>query len=249
MRRTVVFALRNTKEMLRDVITLFFGVLFPVVILLLLTAINAGIPKEAEMKLFDIENLVPGITVFGLSFISLFSATLVSKDRGTSFILRLYTSPLKATEYILGYTMPLVPMSVVQNVLCYLVALVIGLGFSWNVLLAVAVNVPAVILFIALGLLFGTILNDKAVGGVCGALLTNLTAWLSGTWFDLKLVGGAFEKVANLMPFTHAVNAGRFALSGDYSQIIPELLWVSAYALVIMVIAVIVFNIKMKQDK
>lgn len=249
MRRTFVFAIRNAKEMLRDFITLFFGVVFPVIILLLLTAINSGIPKEAEMNIFDIENLVPGIAVFGLSFISLFSATLVSKDRGTSFILRLYTSPLKASQYILGYTIPLVPMSLVQNALCYLVAILLGLGFSWNILLSVAVNLPAVILFIALGLLFGTILNDKAVGGVCGALLTNLTAWLSGTWFDLKLVGGAFEKAANLLPFTHAVNAGRYALSGDYSRILPELLWVSAYALVIMLIAVVTFSIKMKKDK
>lgn len=249
MRRTALFALRNTKEMLRDFITLFFGVVFPVIILLLLTAINSGIPKEAEMNIFDIENLVPGIAVFGLSFISLFSATLVSKDRGTSFILRLYTSPLKASQYILGYTIPLVPMSVVQNALCYLVAILLGLGFSWNILLSVVVNLPAVILFIALGLLFGTILNDKAVGGVCGALLTNLTAWLSGIWFDLKLVGGVFEKVANLLPFTHAVNAGRYALAGDYSRIISELLWVSAYALVIMLIAVVTFSIKMKKDK
>lgn len=249
MIRTFVFAIRNAKEMLRDFITLFFGVVFPVIILLLLTAINSGIPKEAEMNIFDIENLVPGIAVFGLSFISLFSATLVSKDRGTSFILRLYTSPLKASQYILGYTIPLVPMSVVQNALCYLVAILLGLGFSWNILLSVVVNLPAVILFIALGLLFGTILNDKAVGGVCGALLTNLTAWLSGIWFDLKLVGGVFEKVANLLPFTHAVNAGRYALSGDYSRMIPEFLWVSAYALVIMLIAVVTFSIKMKKDK
>lgn len=249
MKRAMVFAVRNTKEMLRDAITLFFGVLFPVVMLLLLTAINSGIPKEAQMSLFDIENLVPGVVVFGLSFISLFSATLVSKDRGTSFILRLYTSPLNASEYMIGYTLPLVPMSIVQNALCYIVAILLGLSFSANIFLAVAVNIPAIILFVSLGLLCGSLLNDKAVGGVCGALLTNLTAWLSGTWFDLKLVGGAFEKTANLLPFTHAVNAGRFALAGEYAEILPELIWVSAYALVIMTAAIVVFNIRMKQDK
>ncbi|MBE6738268.1 MAG: ABC transporter permease [Ruminococcaceae bacterium] len=249
MRKTLVFASRNTKEILRDVLTLFFGVLFPVVILLLLSAINASIPKEAEMNLFDIENLVPGIAVFGFSFMSLFSATLVSKDRCTSFILRLFTSPLKSSQYIVGYTLPLLPMAIVQSVLCYIVALVLGLEFSANIILAIVANIPAMVLFIALGLLCGTLFNDKAVGGVCGALLTNLTAWLSGTWFDLKLVGGAFEKIANLLPFTHAVNAGRYALSGEYSLILPELLWVSAYAICILIIAVLVFSIRMKQDK
>lgn len=249
MRRTTVFALRNTKEILRDTLTFFFGILFPLVLLFLLTAINSGMPKEAEMTLFKIDNLVPAVTVFGLSFITLFSATLVSKDRGTSFILRLYTSPLRAREYIVGYTLPLVPMSIIQCLVCYAAALMLGLEFSFNIFLAVLVNIPAIILFIGLGLLCGTLFNDKAVGGICGALLTNLTAWFSGAWFDLKLVGGAFEKIADILPFIHSVNAGRYALSAEYSRILPELLWVSIYALAVMIIAVAVFNIKMKQDK
>ena len=249
MRKMYVFALRNTKEILRDMLTLLFGVLFPVVMLVLLTAINAGIPDEAQMNLFEMENLVPGVVVFGLSFMSLFAATLVSKDRSSSFILRLFTSPLKASQYIAGYTLPLVPMSIVQNFVCYGMALLLGLDFSLRIFLAVAVNIPAMVLFISIGLLCGTLFNDKAVGGVCGALLTNLSAWLSGTWFDLSLVGGAFEKISQVLPFSHAVNAGRYALSGDYNLILPELLWVSSYALSIMITAIVLFRVRMKQDK
>ena len=117
------------------------------------------------------------------------------------------------------------------------------------IVLAVVVNIPISLFFISVGLLCGTVFNDKAVGGVCGALLTNLSAWLSGTWFDLELVGGAFEKIADLLPFVHAVDAGRYALSGEYSKIMPELLWVLSYALAITVIAVFLFSYKMKQDK
>lgn len=247
--RTLVFASRNTKEIIRDIFTLIFGILFPLVLLVLLSVINSSIPDGAGMKLFEITNLVPGIAVFGLSFISLFTATLVSKDRCTSFILRLFTSPLKASQYITGYTLPLIPMSLLQIIVCYVASFAFGLRWSANILLAIIVNLPATVLFIALGLLCGTVLNDKAVGGVCGALLTNLSAWLSGTWFNLELVGGAFEKIADMLPFVHAVNAGRYALYGEYSKIMPELLWVIGYALVITVIAVILFSYKMKQDK
>ena len=247
--RTLVFASRNTKEITRDIFTLIFGILFPPVLLVLLSVINSSIPEGAGMKLFEITNLVPGIAVFGLSFISLFTATLVSKDRCTSFILRLFTSPLKASQYITGYTLPLIPMSLLQIIVCYVASFAFGLEWSTNILLAIIVNLPATVLFIALGLLCGTVLNDKAVGGVCGALLTNLSAWLSGTWFDLELVGGAFEKIADMLPFVHAVNAGRYALYGEYSKIMPELLWVIGYALVITVIAVVLFSYKMKQDK
>lgn len=219
--RTLVFASRNTKEIIRDVFTVIFGILFPLVLFVLLSVINSSIPKEAEMKLFETENLTPGISIFGLSFISLFTATLVSKDRCTSFILRLFTSALTPRQYIAGYTLPLIPMSIVQTIVCYIAAIILGLNVTADILLAIAVNIPATVLFIAIGLLCGTIFNDKAVGGVCGALLTNLSAWLSGTWFDLKLIGGAFEKIAEALPFVHAVNAGRYALNGQYSEILP----------------------------
>lgn len=249
--RTFVFASRNTKEILRDMITLFFGLGFPLVLMVLLSAINASIPQEAAeaTKLFQIQNLAPGISVFGLSFISLFSAQLISKDRTTSFVLRLFTSPLKAFEFILGYTLPLVPMSLAQSVICYIAAVFLGLEVTPNILLAVVVNIPIALVFIALGLLAGTFLNEKAVGGICGALLTNLSAWFSNIWFDTALVGGWFESIANAMPFAHAVNAARFAVSGDYAEIMPELLWVIVYAVALLALAISAFTIKMKRNK
>ena len=72
--RTTAFASRNTKEIVRDPLTILFGLGFPLVLLVLLSAINAGMPKEANAPMFEIENLAPGISVFGLSFLSLFSS-------------------------------------------------------------------------------------------------------------------------------------------------------------------------------
>ena len=246
--RTLVFASRNTKEIMRDLLTLFFGVCFPLVLLVLLSAINSSIPQGA-MTLFNIETLAPGITVFGLSFIALFSSMLISKDRSTSFILRLFTSPIKATEFILGYTLPLIPMALAQTAICYIASIFFGLEMSMNVVVATFVNIPIALVVIALGLLLGTVLNEKAVGGVCGALLTNLSAWFSNIWFDTTLVGGWFEKIANVLPFGHAVNASRYAISGDFDKILPELVWVIGYAVVLLVIAIVVFTVKMKKDK
>lgn len=243
--RTLVFASRNRKEILRDPLTLFFGIGFPIILLLLLSAIQANIPVD----LFLIGKLTPGIAVFGLSFISLFSGLLIAKDRTSSYLIRLFASPLTAPDYILGYTLPLLPMAVLQSAVCFIAAFFLGLKVSVNLLLALVVLLPAAVLFIAIGLLFGTIFNDKQVGGICGALLTNLSAWLSGTWFDLKLVGGAFKAVADALPFVHAVDAARAAVAGDYSSIFPDLWWVIGYAAVIMVIAVIVFQKKMSSDK
>lgn len=247
--RAYVFASRNTKEILRDILTLFFGLAFPLVILLLLYAIGSAVPEEAHLDMFDIEILTPGITVFGLSFIALFSAQLIAKDKTTSFMMRLFTSPIKSSEFILGYTLPLIPMSLAQTLICYITAIILGLKFTPNILLAAVVNIPIALVFIALGLLCGTVLSEKAVGGICGALLTNLSAWFSNIWFDTALVGGWFEGIANALPFAHAVNAARYALNGEFESVMPDLLWVIGYAVVLLAVAIVIFTVKMKRNK
>ena len=242
--KTMVFASRNGKEMLRDKLNLAFGIGFPVVLLLLLSFIQANIP----VSLFEIRHLAPGVAVFGLSFIALFSGMVIAKDRSSSFMMRLFTSPMAAGNFILGYTLPLLPMAVAQMAVCFLVALAFGLPLNANLLLAIVVLLPAAVLYIGIGLLCGTVFNDKQVGGICGALLTNLSAWLSGTWFSLDLVGGWFRTIADFLPFSHAVDAGRAAMLGNYGGIFPDLWWVIGYAAAIMLIAVCIFTKKMNSD-
>ena len=242
--RLLTFASRNTKEILRDPLTLFFGLGFPLVLILLLSAIQANIP----VKLFEIQHLTPGITVFGLAFMTLFSAAIIAKDRGSSLLQRLYTTPLTPLDFILGYTLPMIPLSVAQCVICYVAAIVLGLDITINILYAVVCIIPVSILYIALGLLCGSMLTDKQVGGICGALLTNLSAWLSGVWFDLDLVGGAFKNISYALPFVHAVDMERAMLAGDFSGIFPHLWWVLGYAAVLLVLAVLMFLRQMKKQ-
>ena len=241
--RMLTFANKNTKEILRDPLTLFFGLGFPLVLILLLSAIQANIP----VKLFEIQHLTPGITVFGLAFMTLFSATIIAKDRGSSLLQRLYTTPLTPLDFILGYTLPIIPISVAQCVICYIAAIILGLEITVNILYAVIFIIPIAILYIALGLLCGSVLNDKQVGGICGALLTNLSAWLSGVWFDLDLVGGAFKKIAYALPFVHAVEMERAVLVGDFSGVFPHLWWVLGYSAILLVLAVLLFLRQMKK--
>ena len=242
--KMLAFAKRNTKEILRDPLTLIFGLGFPVVLLLLLSAIQANIP----VALFEIAHLTPGICVFGLSFMTLFSATIIAKDRGSSLLQRLYTTPMTPVDFILGYTLPIIPIAVAQSVVCYAVAIILGLDITVNILLAIVFIIPISLLYVSLGLLFGSILNDKQVGGICGALLTNLSAWLSGTWFDLELVGGVFKNIAYALPFVHAVEMERAVLSGNLGGIFPHLWWVLGYSLAATVAAILLFLRQMKKQ-
>lgn len=242
MKGTLPFAKRNGLEILRDPLSIGFMLGFPLAILLLLTAIQANVP----VPLFQLESLMPGIAVFGLSFIALFSGQLISKDRETSFLARLCASPLSGAGFIVGYTLPMLSIAFGQSCICALEALALGMPWSPRVLLLPVALLPVACMFIGIGMLAGTALNDKQVGGVCGALLANLTAWLSGAWFDLSLVGGAFQKGAYLLPFAHATDMGRAVLAGDFAAAMPHLWWVMGYGVVLLGAAIWLFSRKMR---
>lgn len=242
--KLLAFSERTAKEILRDPLNLAFGIGFPIVLILLLSAIQANIP----VSLFEIGSLTPGIVVFGLSFMALFSAVLVAKDRESALLQRLYTTPLTASDFIFGYILPILPIAAVQSIICFIVAVFLGLPVTVRIVYAALFVIPISLFFIALGLLCGSIFNSKQVGGICGALLTNLTAWLSGVWFDLELVGGAFKKVANLLPFIHAVELEKAVLGGQYANIFPHIYWVIGYSAVITVAAVLIFLRQIKKQ-
>lgn len=242
--RMLTVAGRNAKEILRDPVNLGFGLGFPLALILLLSAIQASVP----VPLFELQQLTPGVTVFGLSFLALFSATTIAKDRGSALLQRLYSTPLTPVDFIFGYTLPLIPMAAAQSGICYLTAIMLGLKPTVNMVYAVLSIVPVSFLYIAVGLLCGSVLTDKQAGGICGALLTNLSAWLSGIWFDLDLVGGVFRRIAYALPFVHAVDLQRAVLAGDFSGIFPHIWWVLAYTIFLLTAAILLFLRQMKKQ-
>lgn len=242
--RMITFGNRTAKEILRDPLNLCFGLGFPIVLLLLFSAIQSKIPVD----LFVIESITPGMTVFGLSFMTLFSSILIAKDRESAFLQRLYTTTLTATDFIFGYALPIIPIAMAQSIICYIVAMMLGLKVTVNIIYAVLFIAPISIFFIALGLLCGSVFTSKQVGGICGALLSNLTAWLSGMFFDLDLVGGVFKKIAYLLPFVHAVELEKSVVSGNFADIFPHFLWVIGYAAVTIAVAVMLFLKQMKKQ-
>ena len=161
---------------------------------------------------------------------------------------RLYTTPLTGCDFILGYMLPLVPIAMAQGVLCYLVAIPLGLTVRVSVMYAMIGLLPMTIFHIALGLLCGSLLDVKQVGGLCGALLTNLSAWLSGVWFDLKLVGGWFEKFAYGLPFVHGAEMEKALFQGDLPLAAVHMFPVLLYSGLVTVIAIRCFLGQMKKQ-
>ena len=241
--RARAFAGRNLKEMLRDPMTLMFGMALPVALLLIMSLIA----RSAPVELFKVGSLAPAIGVFSYSFITLFAALLMAKDRSTAFIVRLYASPMTAADFLLGYGLPLLPLGLLQGIVCYAAGIAMGLEVSWGIVVSLGMLVIVSVMYSGFGMLLGAAFSDKQVGGIF-SVFVNLSTWLSGTWFDLELVGGAFKTIADIFPFSHAVTACRLACAGEYSATAGHILYVLLWAAGDFLAAALVFRNKMKKN-
>lgn len=240
--RMLNFAKRNFKELIRDPLSLIFEIVLPIFLLFIFQQIN--IPGE-EYKL---ENFTPGIIIFGLSFITLFTATLVAKDRGSSLLIRLGTSPMKSSDYILGYILSLIPIILIQDILFFLVAILLGLSISMNIIFTILVSLIISILFITFGILIGSLVSEKGAGGV-GSVIVQLVCFTSGMYFSKDLIGTGFAKICELLPFEGALNIIKGVLNNNYEIIsMGNIIVFSLYTIVILIIAIIVFKNKMVSD-
>lgn len=202
------------------------------------------IPNES----YKIESFIAGIIIFGFSFITMFSANLIAKDRTTSLLVRLGISPMKSSEYILGYMLAILPLIIIQNILFFILACILGLSFSTNIILGALMSIVISILFITLGILIGSKFSEKASNGVSSIFL-QLVCFTSGMFFSLELLGKGFRIVCEYLPFESCITILRGIINNNLGIISPKnIIIFGAYTIVILVISVLVFKRKMIID-
>ena len=241
--RILNFAKRNFKEIVRDPLSLIFAIILPLFLLFIFQQIN--IPSES----YNIENFTPGIVIFGFSFITLFTATLVAKDRSTSLLIRLGISPMKSVDYILGYMLSIIPMILIQNVLFFALALILKLPFTPYILLAILISVFISIIFISLGLIIGSLVSEKASSGI-SSIVVQLVAFTSGMYFPLELLGNGFATVCKVLPFESCVTILKAFVNANFTLIEPRnIIVLLVYTILILVASILIFKKKMLNTK
>lgn len=252
--RTFAFAQRNFKEISRDPLSFVLCLGFPLVMLVIMTLVNQSIPKEAGMTVFRIDNLAGGIAVFGQTFVMLFTALTVSKDRSGAFLVRMYASPMKSRDFTAGYILPMLLIGIVQCLVTYIVSFIVSLiaGVSIHpvgMLLSVISLIPSAAMFVGFGLLFGTVFSEKSAPGLC-SIVISLGSFLGGIWFDAEGTGGILLKICKALPFLYCTKAARssMALSFGFDEYILPMIIVTACAALLMVASCLAFKAKMKAD-
>lgn len=240
--RIINFAKRNFKELIRDPLSLIFEIALPIFLLFIFQQFN--IPEES----YKLSNFTPGIILFGFSFITLFTATLIAKDRSSSLLIRLGTSPMKSYEYILGYIISIIPIIIIQDVLFFIVAMLLGLKFSFGIILAILISLVVSILFIAMGILIGSLVSEKATGGL-GSLVVQLVCFTSGMYFSKDLVGKGFALVCEILPFESSLIIIKGFLNNNLSLIsLRNIIVFSIYTIGVLILSIIIFKRKMTSD-
>ena len=197
--------------------------------------------------IFEVQNFAPSMTIFGLAFLGMFLGTLMSNDRNSSFLTRLFASPLKSVDYILGYSLPILPMAIIQGTLCFITAIIMGLPLNINVIYGILSLLPVALLFISFGLFMGSVLNTASQVSGFGTILINSAVFLSGAVIPLDSIGGTFKQVCDLLPFVHANSIVNLAVAGNFTNILPHILWLIGYSLILAIPSIIVFKKKMKK--
>lgn len=235
--RFASLANRNFKEIYRDWISLTLGIGLPALLLIVFMLIQKRLPVD----IYAAKSLTPAVIVFSFAFLNIFSAIVLAKDRDTAFLTRLLVSPLKSRDYILAYSLPFFPVALLQIIVGYIIGIIFGLDPTVSMITSLVVLIPTAIIFIGLGLMIGSLFSVKQAPGI-GTLVIITSSFLGGAWMDLKLIGGAFEKIGYALPFAHAIDATREIIAGaDFSSILPNLIWVVGYAVLFYLLGVIAF--------
>lgn len=239
--RIMAFARRNFKEIIRDPLSILFAILLPLFLLYIFQQFK--IPNV----IYNINNFTPGIIIFSLSFITMFTSLLVAKDRSSSLTIRLGVSPIRGIDYILGYGLSMIPIVFIQCVLFFLLAIILGLNFNINIIYTILVVLIISLLYISLGILIGTVTSDKSSSGV-SSIVVQLVAFTSGMYFSSDMVGDTFGTICDILPFQGSLNITKGVLNGNYSNMFNDIMIVIIYTIIVIFLGVFLFKKRMISD-
>lgn len=241
--RFLSLAGRNTKEIIRDPVSVVLGIALPTLLLFLFVSIGQG----ARLEIFEPHMLAPAVIVFGYAFLIMFTSLVLAKDRESAFLARLLAAPLRPADFILAYSLPYLPIAILQTIVLYAVAFIIGLSWTPAILLTFVPMLIVAVACIGIGMVLGSLCTENQTGGF-GSVLIVIASLFSGAWMDLEMVGGVFETIGYALPFAHAIRASRDLLAGaTLGHVMPDLWWVIAYAVGLSLAGVLAFRLKTRR--
>jgi ABC-2 type transport system permease protein len=215
---------------------LFFTVLLPALFTIFITKIIGGQMGGAAGVDEVAASVMVSMMAYGALGASLGATIRVSFDRASGWLRQLRVTPVPQTQILtvdvaVGAMLALPSLVVVALVGRFVNGVQLSPG-TWVTL--VGVLWAGSVAFVALGLLIGLSLEEKAAGGAIGILGVILAA-LGGLWWPVEMFPEPMQVLARLMPSYWYAEMGRDVAAGGA----PAVLTVGALAAFTAVFAVL----------
>jgi len=197
---------------------------------------------ESKIKNPAVNFYAPGIVVFGLMILISTAAEIIAGDREKGFLARMFTTPARPWDFILGYSLPFIPVLIISTFIYLGVGMALGLTVVGNLGHAFLIFFLIGLCAIGIGMIVGSLVKSESQAGVSWIFIVPI-AMISGTMFTVERMPSAIRSVAGALPFIHAVDASRAVLNGSsFSAIVLDLYWLIGWAVVLFAIGILLFR-------
>ena len=197
---------------------------------------------ESKIRNPAVNFYFPGIAVYGLMILISTAAGIIAGDREKGFLSRMFTTPARPWHFILGYSLPFIPVLIVSTLIYLGVGMGLGLTIVGNLGLAFLIFFLIGLCAIGIGMIVGSLVKSESQAGVSWLLIVPV-AMISGAWFAVDRMPAALKSVAGVLPFIHAIDASRAVLNGSsFSTIMLDIYWLAGWAVVLFVTGIALFR-------
>lgn len=199
---------------------LLFTVLLPALFTVFFTQVfGAQTDTETQYQFYAAQYMV-SMMAYGALGAALGATIRLAFDRASGWLRQLRVTPvatrdLIAVEVAVGTLLTLPSLLVVALVGRFVTGVELGLG-AWLAL--VALMWAGSTTFVALGLLIGLALEEKAAGAAIGIVGVVLAA-LGGLWVPVQIFPEALQAVAVALPSYWYAELGRAVVSGEVPDV------------------------------
>ena len=197
---------------------------------------------ESKIKNEVVNFYAPGIAVFGLMILISTAAGIIAGDREKGFLARMFTTPARPWDFILGYSLPFIPVLIVSTLIYLGVGMALGLTVVGNLGHAFLIFFLIGLCSIGIGMIVGSLVKSESQAGVSWIFIVPI-AMISGTWFSTEGMPSAVKSVAGALPFIHAIDGSRAVINGSsLSAIMLDLYWLVGWAVVLFAAGIVLFR-------
>lgn len=222
---------------LRDRISLFYGVVFPLAFLLVLGFIfpTPGYRQQLLAGMLAISTLF--FSLNGIAFEALYQ-----RNSGVYKLLR--ATPYRTTTFVINLT---ASRSVIALLSCALVALVgipvFGVSVSWvGILLLLPLLVLSTLCFTLLGLTISNFVQNENQTSILTNIVTLPMVFSSETFYSLSAAPAWVRTIGHAFPLSYLLDGEHAALSANLSSTVLPLLVLFGFTLLTLALAVLTFR-------